>query len=431
MIDINLIRDDSTRCKVIESEKKRFRDGRAVDEAHELDRKRIRMNFELDEINKKVNKLNREIKQHFKDGGKKEDSEVCSRVEESERLCNEADDLKEQVKGVEMNLARVMKGIGNLVFDEVFVSNDDENNMVVGSYRSERRLEQNPEPFSVLMKDYTYAAAGAKVVGHRGYYLSGAMAKLAQALGRYAIDFLEKHGYVYIQTPVMLRRDVMARTSQLSDFDDQLYKVEDDMYLIATSEQSLSALYMEERIVPQDLPKKFCGQSLCFRKEAGAHGKDNAGLFRVHQFEKIEQFIVCGPEESEKHHKDMMRICEEFYQSLDISYNVVSIVSGALNDAAAVKYDLEAFFPCSGKYRELVSCSNCTDYQSRELDIRYGIGKDNKRKVYVHLLNGTMCAIQRTLCCIVENYQCAEGVMIPKVLQGYFGGSIISNTPNK
>ncbi|AFM98117.1 seryl-tRNA synthetase [Encephalitozoon hellem] len=425
MIDINLIRDPKTRKEVIESEKKRFRDGTSVEKAYELDRKRIETAFKLDQINARVNQLNREVKLGYKEGKKKEDEELAEKITEIKNLHDDAKRLKEEAGAAEEELNRVMKGIGNIISKEVVVSNDEKDNPIVRSYRSGRSIQKNPQPFSALMKDFTHSAAGAKVIGHRGYYLSGKMARLAQALTRYAIDFLENKGYTYIQTPVMLRRDVMAKTSQLSDFDEQLYKVEDDLYLIATSEQALAALYMDERMTPQEVPKKFCGQSLCFRKEAGAHGKDNAGLFRVHQFEKIEQFVICEPSESQRHHEEMIRICEEFYQSLDISYNVVSIVSGELNDAAAIKYDLEAYFPNAEKYRELVSCSNCTDYQSRELEIRYGIVKENNRKVYVHLLNGTMCAIQRALCCIVENYQRENGIDVPDVLQGYFGGDFI------
>ncbi|KMV66278.1 seryl-tRNA synthetase [Encephalitozoon cuniculi EcunIII-L] len=429
MIDINLIRDPKTREKVVESEKKRFRDGLAVGKAYELDRKRIEMNFRLDQINTRINQLNREIKSGYRQGKNKEDGDLSEKVAEIKGLSDEAKGLRDDVKAVEDELNKVMKGIGNIISPSVVVSNDEKDNPIVRSYRSSRNMQKNPRPFCVLMKDFTHSVAGAKVMGHRGYYLSGKMARLAQALTRYAIDFLENKGYTYIQTPVMLRRDVMRKTSQLSDFDDQLYKVEDDLYLIATSEQSLAALYMDERMVPQEVPKKFCGQSLCFRKEAGAHGKDNAGLFRVHQFEKIEQFVICGPEESQKYHEEMIKACEEFYQSLDISYNVVGIVSGELNDAAAIKYDLEAYFPSAEKYRELVSCSNCTDYQSRELEIRYGVVKENNRKIYVHLLNGTMCAIQRALCCIVENYQTGDGIAIPDVLQGYFGGDLIELGP--
>lgn len=423
MIDINLIRDESTRRLVVESEKKRFRDGSVVEKIHELDKRRIRLNFELDGVNRSINQVKKEIKGYYKE--KRGGDGLDAKVREAEELSNKAAGLKEDVRTTESELFALLKGVGNIVSESVVVSKDEEDNAVVRSYRSTRMLQNNPKPFSVLMEEYTFAAAGAKVVGHRGYYLAGKMARLASALARYAADFLENRGYTFMQTPVMLRREVMAKTSQLSDFDEQLYKVEDNLYLIATSEQALAALYMDERMSPADLPKRLCGQSLCFRKEAGAHGRDNAGLFRVHQFEKIEQFVICAPEESERIHEEMTRICEDFYQSLDISYNVVSIVSGELNDAAALKYDLEAYFPNAEKFRELVSCSNCTDYQSRELEIRYGIAKENNKKAYVHLLNGTMCAIQRTLCCVVENYQDGDRVLVPEVLRGYFGEDAI------
>jgi seryl-tRNA synthetase len=174
----------------------------------------------------------------------------------------------------------------------------------------------------------------------------------------------------------------MAETCQLSDFDDQLYKVttgsknpDDEFYLIATSEQPISAMYRKEWLEPKDLPIKYSGLSTCFRKEAGASGKDVWGIFRIHQFEKVEQFIICAPEDSWRIHDEMINASEEFIQSLELPYRVVNIASGALNDAAAKKYDLEAWFPGYGEYRELVSCSNCTDYQSRALEIRFGTSK--------------------------------------------------------
>lgn len=429
MIDINLIRDHDTRVQVMESEKKRFRDPSVVERIYETDRRKVKTSFELDGVKRRINQLKKEIRTYYKEDRDSGSEGLQEKVRESEALSRKAEELSTEVKRIERELVVMLKGVGNIVSDEVVVSRDETDNPVVRSYRSTRDVEDRPRPFSMLMKDFTFPEAGAKVVGHRGYYLSGQMAKLGLALGRYAIDFLESRGYVFIQPPVMLRREVMAKTSQLSDFNDQLYKVEDDLYLVATSEQPLAALYMDERMTAQELPKKFCGQSLCFRKEAGAHGKDNAGLFRVHQFEKIEQFVVCGPEDSGRFHEEMIKTSEEFYQSLDISYNVVSIVSGELNDAASIKYDLEAYFPSAEKYRELVSCSNCTDYQSRELEIRYGMAKENNRKVYVHLLNGTMCAIQRTLCCIVENYQAGDRVIVPEVLRGYFGGDYIELGP--
>ena len=189
----------------------------------------------------------------------------------------------------------------------------------------------------------------------------------------------------------------MAKTAQLSQFDEELYHVSEsgdnsqpDKYLIATSEQPLSCLHSEEWVLPSQLPIKYAGYSTCFRKEAGSHGKDAWGVFRVHQFEKVEQFVLCKPDDSWKHFEEMMSISEEFYKSLGLPYQVISIVSGALNNAAAKKWDLEAYFPFQGEYKELVSCSNCTDYQTRELEVRYGTKNDKVtggKKTYVHALN--------------------------------------------
>ena len=212
-----------------------------------------------------------------------------------------------------------------------------------------------------------------------------------------------------------MKSSIMHETCQLSDFEENLYKVEggdDDekdkehLYLIATSEQPISAMHRNEFIEPQSLPIRYAGTSSCFRKEAGSHGKDMWGIFRVHQFEKVEQFILCAPDKSWEELDKMIGTAEKFYQALKLPYQVVKIVSGALNDAAAMKMDLEAWFPGYNAYRELVSCSNCTDYQSRALGIRYALKNLEKGQStpFVHLLNGTMCATERTLCCIMENY---------------------------
>jgi len=209
-----------------------------------------------------------------------------------------------------------------------------------------------------------------------------------------------------------------AKTAQLEQFDEELYKVEgektdDEKYLIATSEQPISALHEGEWLSKGDLPIMYAGYSTCFRKEAGSHGRDAWGIFRVHQFEKIEQFIFCEPEKSWEAFDMMIGNSKEFYESLNIPYQVVAIVSGALNNAAAKKYDLEAYFPYQGEMKELVSCSNCTDYQTRELEVRYGVKKQtDTTKTHVHALNSTLCATERALCCVLENYQTDEGVKV-------------------
>jgi len=271
---------------------------------------------------------------------------------------------------------------------------------------------------------------GTKVCGHRGYFLTGPGVILNMALQNYGIQYLIQEKYNPVYPPFFMNKDVMAKTAQLEDFNEALYHVTgehlEEKYLIATSEQPISAMHNNEWLNDEQLPIKYAGISTCFRKEAGAHGKDAWGIFRVHQFEKIEQFIICSPLESWKYHEEMINIAGQFYQSLNIPYRVVNIVSGELNNAAAKKYDLEGYYPTLNTYRELVSCSNCTDYQSRAMNTVYG-GKDSKSKdticnKYVHMLNATLCATSRTICCILENYQTDDGIMVPKVLQPYCGG---------
>jgi len=221
----------------------------------------------------------------------------------------------------------------------------------------------------------------------------------------------------------------MAKTAQLEQFDEELYKVVDgeainDKYLIATSEQPISAFHANEWLVSKDLPIKYAGFSTCYRREAGSHGRDAWGIFRVHQFEKVEQFLLTDPEKSWEAFDDMIGISEEFYKSLQVPYRVVAIVSGALNNAAAKKFDLEAWFPFQGEYKELVSCSNCSDYQSRALEIRYGAKQQTEiRKKYVHALNSTLCATERALCCLLENFQTEDGFKVPEPLRKYLPGA--------
>jgi len=272
---------------------------------------------------------------------------------------------------------------------------------------------------------------GQAVAGHRGYFLTGPGVQLNLALQQYGLNFLMKKGYTPVYAPFFMKKEMMARTAQLSEFDEALYHVkgsgEEEYYLIATSEQPISAMHHKEWMDPNNLPLQYAGISTCFRKEAGSHGKDAWGIFRVHQFEKIEQFVYCAPDESWAKHEEMIGIAQEFYESLELPYHVVNIVSGELNNAAAKKYDLEAWFPTLGCYRELVSASNCTDYQARGMETRFGQTTnkgqgDVKKKEYCHMLNATLCATSRTICCILENYQTDEGIRVPKVLQPYLGG---------
>lgn len=257
---------------------------------------------------------------------------------------------------------------------------------------------------------------GHGIAGHRGYFFKGLGVRLNRALISYALDFLEKKGFTLMETPHMMLDSALEGVTQLSEFRDTLYKA-DDKYLVATSEQPLTALFRKEIVSYKNFPIKYCGLSHCYRKEAGSSGRDMRGIFRVHQFEKVEQFVVTSAEESWKMMDEMIHTVMDFYESLGLYFRVVNVHARDLNDAAAMKYDLEGYFPgCDEKYRELVSCTNCTDYISRKINC-----KDDKHD-YVHMLNSTLCANTRTICCILETYQTEDGVMIPPVLVPYMGG---------
>uniref|UniRef100_A0A6G1S8L1 serine--tRNA ligase n=1 Tax=Aceria tosichella TaxID=561515 RepID=A0A6G1S8L1_9ACAR len=343
-------------------------------------------------------------------------------------------EINKQMEECERNRVEVLKEVGNLIHPDVPVSNDEENNAIIREYGTILKAEDagveklQSHVDLIEMIDGLNTEKGSLIAGNRGYFLQSSAIWLQQALIQYSLRFLEERNFELIYTPFWMRKQIMSQVAQLSQFDDELYKLTsskgsedpEEKYLIATSEQPIAALHLDEWINANSLPLRYGGLSTCFRQEVGSHGRDTRGIFRVHQFEKIEQFVVAAPSKSWEHFHEMIGNSEEFYQTLEIPYRVVSIVSGALNNAAAMKYDLEAFFPGSNAYRELVSVSNCTDYQSRRLQIRYGQTKKMSGQVeYVHMLNGTLCAVTRVICCILENYQTKDGIRIPKVLQEF------------
>lgn len=339
--------------------------------------------------------------------------------------------------------------VGNILDPSVPVSQTEDDNLLIEEYN----LHTSPNKLShidLLQKiggvDYD---AGINVAGNRGYYLKGAAVFLAQALIQLSLRILGDKGYTPVQPPYFMRHDMLERVSQLNDFSDRLYKVvegydakqekhnganpnEQDsaLYLIATSEQPLVALNYNKKLEPADLPIRYAGYSACFRTETGRHGQDTRGIFRVHQFDKIEQFVVCSPNpddefSSDKMFEEMLGNCKALLQSLNIPYRIISIVSKELNLAASIKYDIEGLFV--GGYRELVSCSNCTDYQARAVNTTISTNTDYK--VYAHMLNSTMCAVPRMICAVLESNQTEDGIVIPEALKPYMPERYKSSIP--
>jgi seryl-tRNA synthetase len=452
-IDINELRDykGGDPSKWRKYMEQRFKDPTIVDQALQLDADWRDLRSTIDDLRKAVNKLQKDVI-----APKKKAKEDCEeQVAEMKEMQKTIKEKEAELPLIEASRDKVLSGIGNLVDPEVPISKDeDADNLVVGLYPMPDNVNL-PNPAGTLEYDLPATKPlthddllwriggyepirGQNVGGHRSYFLSNAGVFLNQAIINYSIAFLGARGYNVLQPPFMMNKEVMAQIAQLEDFDEQLYKVsgktddpggESEKYLIATSEQPICAYHKGDWIDPKELPLRYAGISTCFRKEAGSSGKDIRGIFRVHQFEKVEQFCLTGDdlELSSAEQKRMLQCAKDFYESLGISYRVVCLVSGELNDAAVKKYDLEGWFPGQQAYRELVSCSNCTDYQARGVGVRCGTKKAEKadltaRASYCHMLNSTLCATGRGICAILETYQTDEGVIVPEVLRPYMAG---------
>merc|ERR1719288_278591 len=328
-----------------------------------------------------------------------------------------------------------LREIGNWLHPSVPVSNDeDADNRTERTFGDIEQRKKYSHVDLIHMIGGMDAERGTVTAGGRGYYLMGAAVCLQQALVQLAMHSLVEKDFVPLYTPFFMKKDVMQEVAQLSQFDEELYKVTgkgsenandksvDEKYLIATSEQPIAAFHRDEWVDEKALPIKYAGVSTCFRQEVGSHGRDTRGIFRVHQFEKVEQFVITSPHDdaSWKMMDEMIDNAESFCKMLNIPYRIVCIVSGALNNAAAKKLDLEAWFPGSGAFRELVSCSNCLDYQARRLRVRYGQTKKmNSSTEYCHMLNATMCAVTRVICVLLEQNQTETGIKVPQALKMY------------
>lgn len=433
MLDIKLFRENIELIK--ESERKRFRDTENVDKVLEYDVKWRDVLQEINNLRRRRNELTKEIGMKFKDQKKIKDKAAIEKIKsEIEKLKQESKEVGNLISENEPLVDQYLQKrdeyrykVGNILDPKVPIAEDEENSEILRKFGTIKKYPYKPKNHVDLVETTgcVNLKKASEIAGHRFYYLENELVKLNLALLNFAIDILTENDYTPVWTPFLIKHEVMKEAAELADFAEQLYKIEgEDLYLIATSEQTLAALHRNEVINEKDLPLKYAGVSSCFRKEAGSHGRDTLGIFRVHQFEKIEQYIFCKPEDSEKMHQNMIETSERIFQKLGIPYRVVNIASGELNDNAAIKYDLEGWFPGSDTYRELVSCSNCTDYQARKLNARFGTLGDPDSYQVVYTLNSTAIATERTICCLLENYQNEDGsVTIPEVLVPYMGGT--------
>ena len=389
----------------------------------QCDKQRRELIIKTDELRKKRNDVSLEIAQKKKAG---QDSapllemmkEVSQKLEEMEKTQNK----------VELDYKKLALTIPNLIHESVPIGADQTANKEIKKWGEPPRLDfkvKDHVDFSTSL-DLVDLERAAKVAGARFYFLKNDLVQLNQALIQYALDFLSKKKYNLIQPPYMINHNSMEGAIITEDFENVIYKVEgEDLYLIGTSEHAIAAMHSDEILDGAKLPIRYAGVSPCFRKEAGAHGKDQKGIFRVHQFEKIEQFVFSRPEDSWKEHELMLSIAEEFYKNLGIPYKVMLLSSGNMGKISAKTYDIEAWMGGQNAYREIVSCSNCLDYQARRLKIRFR-DKTNEQTQYLHTLNSTLVATTRTLVAIMENFQTKDGhINVPEVLQRYVGKNTI------
>ncbi|MEM3533876.1 MAG: serine--tRNA ligase [Thermoplasmatales archaeon] len=439
MIDVNILRKNPE--VLYESQKKRFQDTKIIDEAVALDSEWRNLLKKTNDLKAKKNSLVRKISEIIRKG---EDVEPIK--EEAERIDAEIKDLEKKLKDVEENRDRTLRMIPNIVDPEAPVAEDESGNVPVyfsgkakvfsGDLDNFRKqslgkmefyvIDRRPQSHVDLLQNRNLInlETAAMVAGSRFYYLLGDLVLLENALELFALKFLVERGFTPLEPPFMLNRDAMSGATDFTAFEDTLYKIDgDDLYLISTAEHPIAA-FLKDRIVDEDdLPMLFAGISPCFRREAGAHGKDTKGIFRVHQFNKIEQFAFVKPEDSKSYHRKLLENAMEFYNLLEIPYRVVDIATGDLGNLASRKFDIEAWYPAQGLFREVVSASNDLDYQARRLMIRMRTKEGN---TYLHTINSTLTATTRTLVAIVENYQTDEGkIVVPKVLREFIGKEVL------
>ena len=374
---------------------------------------------EGDALKRRRNEITKEIAQAKKAG------------KSTDKLRKEAGSLPKKIDVIDKRIdelaAKVRDGLRrlpNILHESVPVGKDDTENVEVARWGTPRTFDYELRAHGELLEALQLADfdRARKIAGAGFVYLLGDLVRLDQALLAFALDHMVAQGFTPVFPPFMMRRAAYEGVVDLGDFENVMYKIEgEDLYLIATSEHPIGAMFMDEVIDEARLPLKFTGLATQFRKEIGGHGVDTKGLFRMHQFNKVEQFVFCRPEDSWAWHEKLRANGEAIYRGLDIPYRVVNVSTGDIGTVAAKKYDIEAWFPRQKKYGEVISCSNCTDYQARRLNIR--AGKVGGEKFIPHTLNSSAMATSRGLVAILENCQQADGaIVVPKVLRKYLGG---------
>jgi seryl-tRNA synthetase len=420
MLDIKIIREHP---EIVKKDLKKRREEEKikwVDDLLNYDKKWRELIQQANKLRERRNIVTQEIAELKKKG-----KDVKSKVKEVKEIPDKIKKLEIQVEDYKKKANSILMKLPNILHESVPYGRDENDNVVV-------RIWSKPPEFNFKPKNHLDIAIdlgfidterAAKIAGRGFFYFKGELALLDYAIQMYTVQFMMKKGYTLIEPPFMMHREPYLGVTDLEFFGDQLYKIEnEDLYLIATSEHPMAAMFMDEILDKKDLPIKFVGISPCFRKEVGAHGKYTKGLFRMHQFNKVEQFIFCLPEQSWRFHEELQKNSEELYQSLGLHYKVVNVCTGDIGIIAAKKYDILVWMADS-QFREVGSNSNCTDYQARRLNIRFREKEGQAPIGFVHTLNNTALATSRTMMAILEQFQQKDGsVIIPKVLKPFMNG---------
>jgi len=420
MIDINLIRENPEKVK--ENLKKKFQEEKIalVDEILKIDEKWRKLKYDEDEFRSERNKISKRIAEELKKGNKKEVEKLKKNAKE---IPEKIEKIETKRKKFEGEIKEILVKIPNIIHESVPIGKDENENVEI-----KKIGEPKIPPYEVFNHaelaekfegvDFDTAR---KTSGNGFYYLKGDLSRLHSAMISFAKDYMIGKGFEFIIPPFMIRSEVVDGVMSFEEKDNMMYKIEgEDLYLIGTSEHSLIGMFINKTLNGKNLPLKITGVSPCFRKEVGAHGIEEKGFYRVHQFEKQEMIVVCDPENSYEWYEKMLELSVDVFKQIGIPIRILKCCSGDLADLKAKSADVEAWSPRQKKYFEVGSCSNLTDAQARRLNIR---AEKNGKIYYVHTLNNTVIASPRALIALLENFQQKDGtILIPKVLQPYMGG---------
>jgi len=393
-----------------------------IDRVIHFDKLWLSLQHQTNQLRQQKNTAAKGISEAKKAGDEAKAKAILSEVAS---LGKEISELEQQTEDALTQRDTIRMSIPNILHDAVPQGADESGNTVHSTYGEKPQFDFEPRTHNELitMNKWVDLKRAAKISGSRFYFLKGDLARLELALQTYAVDFIRQRGYTFVQPPVMMNRQAYEGVTDLGDFETVMYGVEPDKYyMIATSEHPLTSMYMGETIPEEQLPLKVVGVSPCFRREVGSHGQSDLGIWRVHQFTKVEQIVIAKPEDSWELHEELLQNCIDLWNELGLHYEVVNICTGDMGTVAARKYDIEAWLPGAAQYKEVVSCSNCTDYQANRLQIKYGQPGHSNQPI-VHTLNSTAVATSRALVAIMEQNQLADGsVRIPEVLIPLMGG---------